>query len=53
MTAKSMKVERYARIKIPIMNDVYEVLEPAIAGIFGRVVAIEFRRSGPVLWLDW
>jgi hypothetical protein len=33
MTAKSMKVERYARINIPIMKDVYEVLEPAIVAV--------------------
>lgn len=33
MTAKSIKVERYARIRIPIAKDVYEVVEPAIVAV--------------------
>lgn len=33
MTANIMKVERYARINMPMMKEVYEVLEPAIAAV--------------------
>lgn len=33
MTANIMNVERYARIRIPKMKEVNEVLEPAIAAI--------------------
>ena len=51
ITAKIMKVERYARINIPIMKDVYEVLEPVIAKVsrttFEEVVAIGLEWFGP------